>query len=350
MAFLNREGGTWSIMELEIRHIRILLALTDELNFTPTAARLGIPQAALSTQISRIERHLGVKLFTRTTRSVVPTDSLEALLPLAKSVEAAMHELERSASRLKSPKPRTLRIGIQTFPLSVALDRLLLEQRDLLIVQVVDDVEANLTLLRQGELDIVQGCELSYRPLCYPRQVRVATVAEEPLWVVMHGDHRMSEACRIDISKLSGEAWASGTPGTPGHDLLLAVCGGAGYSPDIRYLTDSSELVTELLRRGRCIGLASPTEPCPDGCVMRPLDAVNIVRRIVLAWDTQRCSASMARTLLNGIRQWYENRARQNPGYWREIATNPHRYRHLYPNHDQHGEQSVGLTMAISPS
>ena len=333
-------------MELEIRHIRILLALTEELNFTRTATRLGIPQAALSTQISRIERHLGVKLFARTTRSVVPTDSLRSLLPLAKSVEAAMDELERSASRLRSPKRRILRIGIQSFPLSMAIDHLPLEQQDLVTVQVVNDVEPNLALLRQGELDAVQGCELSYQPLRYPRQVRVATIAEEPLWVVMHRDHRMSQARRIDIGKLSGEAWASGTPGSPAHDLLLAVCGGAGYTPDVRYLTDSAELVAELLRRGRCIGLASPTEPRPDGCVMRPLAAVDIVRRIVLAWDPKRCSASMARTLLNGVRQWYENRARQNPAYWREVATNPHRYRHLDPAHDQRGEQSPGLAAA----
>src|SRR5579863_4547985 len=56
------------------------LAIGHERSFTKAAAKLGVSQSALSHTIRALETRLGVRLLTRTTRSVSPTEAGERLL------------------------------------------------------------------------------------------------------------------------------------------------------------------------------------------------------------------------------------------------------------------------------
>jgi DNA-binding transcriptional LysR family regulator len=56
------------------------IAVAEERSFTRAAARLGVSQSALSQTVRRIEERLGVRLLTRNTRSVAPTEAGERLL------------------------------------------------------------------------------------------------------------------------------------------------------------------------------------------------------------------------------------------------------------------------------
>ena len=57
-----------------------LIAVGREQSFTKAAAQLGVSQSALSQTIRQLEARLGVRLLTRTTRSVSPTEAGERLL------------------------------------------------------------------------------------------------------------------------------------------------------------------------------------------------------------------------------------------------------------------------------
>jgi len=56
------------------------VAVGQERSFTKAAAKLGVSQSALSHTVRGLEERLGVRLLTRTTRSVAPTDAGERLL------------------------------------------------------------------------------------------------------------------------------------------------------------------------------------------------------------------------------------------------------------------------------
>lgn len=90
--------------------LTIFLAVAEEQSFTRAAARLGTSQSALSHTIRRLEARLGVRLLTRTTRSVATTDAgerlLETLRPALDSIDAQLGAL----SELRDKPAGTIRI------------------------------------------------------------------------------------------------------------------------------------------------------------------------------------------------------------------------------------------------
>src|SRR3990170_6878040 len=70
------------------------LAVAREQSFTRAAAKAGVSQSALSHTIRQLETRLGVRLLTRTTRSVAPTEAGERLLqtvaPRLEEIDAEM--------------------------------------------------------------------------------------------------------------------------------------------------------------------------------------------------------------------------------------------------------------------
>ena len=64
----------------DINDLLAFLAVARERSFTRAAAKLGVSQSALSHTIRGLEERLGLRLLTRTTRSVSPTEAGERLL------------------------------------------------------------------------------------------------------------------------------------------------------------------------------------------------------------------------------------------------------------------------------
>jgi DNA-binding transcriptional LysR family regulator len=77
--------------ELDLRLLRHFVAVAEELHFTRAAARLYLAQQALSRDIARLERQLGVRLLARTTRRVALTPDGERLLVRAREL-LALHD------------------------------------------------------------------------------------------------------------------------------------------------------------------------------------------------------------------------------------------------------------------
>ena len=68
-------------MRENINDLLAFVAVATDKSFTQAAARLGISQSSLSRTIRRLEEQIGVRLLTRTTRSVSPTEAGQRLLP-----------------------------------------------------------------------------------------------------------------------------------------------------------------------------------------------------------------------------------------------------------------------------
>src|SRR6185369_9774852 len=90
--------------------ILAFLAVARERSFTRAAAKLAVSQSALSHTISGLEARLGIRLLTRTTRSVSPTEAGERLfLTVGHRFEEIEAELE-ALSELRDKPAGTIRI------------------------------------------------------------------------------------------------------------------------------------------------------------------------------------------------------------------------------------------------
>src|SRR5229473_7549266 len=97
------------------------LAVGRERSFTKAAAKLGVSQSALSHTIRELEARLGVRLLTRTTRSVSPTEAGERLLhtlgPRFEEIDAELAAL----TELRDKPAGTIRMTATEY----AVDKLL---------------------------------------------------------------------------------------------------------------------------------------------------------------------------------------------------------------------------------
>jgi len=97
-------------MPMHINDIMNFLAVANERSFTRAAAKLGVSQSALSHSVRDLEARLGVRLLTRTTRSVAMTEAGERLM---RSVGTRLEEIESeiaAISELSDKVAGTIRI------------------------------------------------------------------------------------------------------------------------------------------------------------------------------------------------------------------------------------------------
>jgi len=97
------------------------VAVGRERSFTKAAAKLGVSQSALSHTMRQLEARLGVRLLTRTTRSVAPTEAGERLLqtlgPRFEEINAALAAL----SELREQPAGTIRITATEYAVDTIL-------------------------------------------------------------------------------------------------------------------------------------------------------------------------------------------------------------------------------------
>jgi DNA-binding transcriptional LysR family regulator len=126
----------------DIGDLLAFIAVARERSFTKAAGKLGVSQSALSHTIARLEKRLGLRLLTRTTRSVAPTSAGERLLnhvgPRLEEVEGELAAL----SDLRDKPAGSLRITTSDHAANTILlpklAPLLREYPDIKIELVVD--------------------------------------------------------------------------------------------------------------------------------------------------------------------------------------------------------------------
>ena len=87
-----------------------LVVVADERSFTRAAKKLGVSQSALSQTIRNLESRVGVRLLTRTTRSVAPTEAGERLIQTVAPRFAEIDAELAAVSELKDKPSGTVRI------------------------------------------------------------------------------------------------------------------------------------------------------------------------------------------------------------------------------------------------
>lgn len=141
--------------------LQCFTTLASTLNYMRTAEELNMTQPAVSRQIQSLETELGVTLFHRTTRSVSLTQAGAQFLPEASSMlHTYYHSLEWLAG-FHTSSQQVLRLGyadtLALRPLAACLEAVTAQQPNLVPEFTLDQTDANLRRLVNGELDVIFG-------------------------------------------------------------------------------------------------------------------------------------------------------------------------------------------------
>jgi DNA-binding transcriptional LysR family regulator len=231
---------------VELRQLEYFTAVAEQLHFGRAAERLNIGQPAVSQQVRRLERDLGVQLFDRSSRVVRLTEMGQRFLPEARAVLAAAQQARQSIAR--GEIGATLRIGTTT-GLGDLLDEVLDTLRALapmLVIELISvDTRTRLDRLRSGQLDaaFVRGgpdaAELSLVPLWL-----------EELVVALPARHPLARQERIPFADLAGMPLriASRRVNQPLVDLVIDTATRAGF--EALHSSGSSNLADTLAAIG----------------------------------------------------------------------------------------------------
>jgi DNA-binding transcriptional LysR family regulator len=143
----------------DLNDLFAFLAVSRERSFTRAAAKLGVSQSALSQTIRGLEARVGLRLLTRTARSVAPTEAGERLL---RTIGPKLDEIDEELTALGELREKpsgTIRIAATenaaASVLMPALERLLPDYPDIRAEIVIDDGLTNI---------VAEQCDAGVRP------------------------------------------------------------------------------------------------------------------------------------------------------------------------------------------
>ena len=99
--------------QVELRHLRTLVALRDSGSLVEAAERVHLTQSALSHQMKELETRVGCALFVRKTRPVRFTSAGNRLLTLADQTLPLVHSAELDLQRLAGGESGRIYMAIE---------------------------------------------------------------------------------------------------------------------------------------------------------------------------------------------------------------------------------------------
>ncbi|MCS0604817.1 LysR family transcriptional regulator [Streptomyces sp. LP11] len=302
-------------MELELRHLRVLCAIADAGSVGRAAAQLGYSQPAVSTQLRRIERHLGEPLFERGPSGVRPTRYGAEVVAQARDVLARADAI---GHRPAAPgAARTLRLATTNSPLlSGTLSRVRARLPELsLAVHSVYASSRIVELLEEGAADLAIAADYPGMELRHSRAVRHRGIVTEPTFVALPARHRLRQRAQVQLADLAEDAWFV-TPddgaGWPG--VFYDACAAAGFTPVTvhEFLGDQTQLQS-MIADGVGVSLVQPTlRPLPH-VVVKPLAGTPLWCRYVLAWRPDTVADDLVETVCQSATAAYRDLVAQAP-------------------------------------
>jgi DNA-binding transcriptional LysR family regulator len=220
------------LITMELRQLRYFVTVAEELHFGRAAERLMIVQSAVSQQVRRLERELGVDLFDRSPRHVRLTEAGERFLPAAHAVLEAERRALAAVADYAGERREVLRVGTST-GMGEHLERFLeaVERSapGLRVELTSAPTHVRLEQVANGMLDacFARGVEQG------PEGVRLIPVWQEPLVAAVSARHPLAAQERIDIAQLAGLPLrlVPRRVHPPLVDLVTGACRDAGFEP-----------------------------------------------------------------------------------------------------------------------
>ncbi len=240
---------------IDPRRLLTFRAVAHRASFSRAAEALALTQPAVSQQVAALERAVGTALLVRGPGGPTPTDAGALLLEHADAIAERLALATTQVGELAGAERRRLRLGAFPSALATLVPGAVAALRAAEPALEVDVSEATndglVASVRGGELHAAVVFEDASRP---PRDLgglRRDDLFEERFVVAVPPRHRLARRRRIALEELAGEPWTA-----PSREHLVArACRGAGFEPDIAYVTSDPLAIGRLVAAGLAVTL-----------------------------------------------------------------------------------------------
>ncbi len=232
---------------MNLRDLEYVAAVADLRSFSEAADQCGVSQPTLSAQIKKMEERLGVQLFERTNKRVVPTDIGKSILQSAHRILREVDTINETAESAHDPLTGRYRLG--AFPTLASylfpdLIPLLKERMPKLRLMLIEEKsEMLLEKLRNGQIDAAF--------LALPVKddfLEAAPLFDDPFYVAVSAGNALAKEKTVNGQTLHQYKLLLLEEGHCLRDQALDVCDTMGVSDDADLRATSLETLRQMVR------------------------------------------------------------------------------------------------------
>lgn len=265
---------------MELKQLRYFEAVAQTCHFGRAAERLHLAQPALSQAVRRLEKELGVELFTRTTRQVQLTTAGQYF---HSDVRRLLANLEQSIERVRNVASGTTGILRVAFTGTSAHSQLPLFAQIMgqQLPDIALDIHADMLTPDQVQALLEDQIDLGLlRGPVEEQRLLVRPLLREPMLLALPANHRLTPEPVVEMRDLATEPFITyGAELSSVNEALAASCRQADFAPRIMHRAPGTAALLALVAAGLGIALlpASARTAAPRGVVMRDVSGATTI-------------------------------------------------------------------------
>jgi DNA-binding transcriptional LysR family regulator len=251
-------------MLVDPRQLRLLALIEQYGSLSSAAHSLGLTAAAVTHQIARAEQDWKVPLVLRGPRGATLTPAGATLAVHGHRIEESSIRAEADLAVLLGHQSLRLRIGafqaaaLHLLPPALTALRHRHPDAELSIVDTTSDRGGDEVAAGRLDMAVVASWGI---PMAAPAHVTVHPLLRDPLVVVLPDDHRLVRrhptAKTVRLEQLRDEAWVTILAGHAARAQFDDAAVAAGFTPKIRFQTESYDVAQALVGTGIGVALVS---------------------------------------------------------------------------------------------
>lgn len=244
---------------LKTRQLLLLIAIDDAGNILRAAEALCMTQPAASKQLKELEDLLGIALFERHPRGMVPTIYGESMIRHARMALSSLARAHEDIVALKAGLAGQVDVGsIMTPALSLlprAITRIKQQVPQLRIGVQIESSNELLDRLQRGSLDFLLARLTGFHDCA---ELLYEELAPEPVVVVARAGHPLAGRSGLTLRELAQSPWLTPPPGSILRQRFDQLFHNAGLEPPAD-IVDTSEivLITSMLQMSDALNVMS---------------------------------------------------------------------------------------------
>ncbi|MBS0317535.1 MAG: LysR family transcriptional regulator [Proteobacteria bacterium] len=267
-------------MDVTLRQLRVFVAVADTRSFTRAGEALHLPQSTMSTQLSELERALGLRLFDRHTRMLRLTEAGGEILPLARKTLADLDSVVGSSEQLRTLGRGRVSVAASSVQAALVMPRLVRAFTDRSPGVKIDvfDVSQDevLGMVEAGAVDFGLGTTFTNRP-----NLTLRPLWNESFFAVLPPGDPLTRRRELTWADLHDAPLIGPRPGNPVRDVLDRALGREGINLHWRHEASLPLTTIGMVEGGMGIGILTDS-------VQRVVIGLGLEQRLITRPIVQR--------------------------------------------------------------